>query len=55
MLQSLLEGGTKIFIGGDMETKFGAEIEGVAIQNLPHLEIQPICIQPTNPDNNANA
>jgi len=42
MLQSFLEGGTKIFIGRDMETKFGAETEGKAIQRLPHLGIQPI-------------
>jgi len=41
MLQSCLEEGTKIFIGEDMETKFGAEIEGMAIQSLPHLGIQP--------------
>jgi len=29
-----LKGGTKIFIGGDIETKFGAETEGTAIQSL---------------------
>ncbi|EDL81679.1 rCG63029 [Rattus norvegicus] len=45
------EGGTKIFIGGDMETKFRAETEGMAIQSLLHLEIQPIYIQPPNLDN----
>jgi len=32
-----------------METKFGAETEGMAIQSLPHLGIQPIYIQPPNP------
>ena len=49
MLQSL-EGG-KIFIGENMETIFGAETEGKAIQTLPHLGIQPIYIQLPNPDN----
>jgi len=29
--------------GGDTETKFGAETEGMAIQSLPHLESSP-CI-----------
>jgi len=37
MLQSFLKAGTKIFIGGNMEAKFGAETEGTAIQNLPHM------------------
>jgi len=41
MLQSFLKGGTKIFIREDMKTKFGAETEGIAIQNLPYLVIQP--------------
>jgi len=36
-----LEGGTKIFIGRDLDTKFGAETERVAIQSLFHLGIQP--------------
>jgi len=49
MLQSFLEGGTKIFIEGDMGTKFGAETEVMAIQRLPHLRIQHIYIQPPNP------
>jgi len=31
MLQSFLKGRMKIFIGGNMETKFGAETEGMAI------------------------
>jgi len=39
MLRSSLEGETKIFIGGYMETRFGAETEGMAIQRLPHLGI----------------
>jgi len=55
VLQSFLKGGTKIFIGGDMETKFGAETEGMAIQSLSHLGIQPIYIQPPNPENIADA
>jgi len=38
-----------------METKFGAETEGMAIQSLPHLGIQHIYIQPSNPDNIADA
>jgi len=54
MLHSL-EGGTKIFIGGDTETKFGAETEEKAIQRLLHLGIQVIYIQPPNPDNVADA
>jgi len=41
MLQSFLKGGTKIFIGGDIETKFGAETKGMVIQNLPHLGSNP--------------
>jgi len=44
MLQSFSKGGIKIFIGGDMVTKFGAESEGMIIQSLPHLGIQPTCI-----------
>jgi len=44
MLQSFLKGGTKIFIGGDMETEIGAETEGMAIQILPYLGIQLIYI-----------
>jgi len=40
--KSFLEGRPKIFIGGDMETKFGVETEGKAIQSLPHLGIHPI-------------
>jgi hypothetical protein len=35
----------KIHIGGNMETKCGAETEGKAIQRLPHLGINPICNQ----------
>jgi len=37
VLHSFLKGGTKRFIGGNMETKFGAETEGMALQSLPHL------------------
>ncbi|MBX8814663.1 hypothetical protein HBA91_18770 [Ochrobactrum sp. MR34] len=48
ILQSFFKGGTKIFIGGDMETRFGAETEGMAIQSLPYLGIQPIYLQPPN-------
>jgi len=36
-----LEGGTKIFRGGNMETKFGAETEGMALQSLPYLGSSP--------------
>jgi len=46
MLHSFLKGRIKVFIGGDMETKFGVETEGMAIQSLPHMCIQPIYIQP---------
>jgi len=49
MLQSFLEGGTKIFIVGNTETKCGAETEQKAIQRLP------MYIQPPNPDNIADA
>jgi len=38
-----------------MEMNFGSETEGKAIQSLPHLGIQPIYIQPPNPDNIADA
>jgi len=55
MLQFFLEGGTKIFIGGDMETKFGAQTEEMAIQSLFHLGIQSIYIQPPNSDNTVDA
>jgi len=34
-----------------METKCEAETEGMAIQSLSYLGIQPICTQPPNPDN----
>jgi hypothetical protein len=33
----LLRRGYKIFTGGNMETKYGADTEGKAIQRLPHL------------------
>jgi hypothetical protein len=32
----------KILKGGNNETKYGAETEGMAIQRLPHLGIHPI-------------
>ena len=37
----LLRRGNKIPMGGDTETKCGAETEGKAIQRLPHLGIHP--------------
>jgi hypothetical protein len=37
----LLRNGNKISMGGDTETKYGAENEGKAIQRLPHLRIHP--------------
>jgi hypothetical protein len=38
----LLRRENKIFTGGNMETKCGAETEGKAIQRLPNLGIHPI-------------
>ena len=38
----LLRRGNKIPIGGDTETKCGAESERKTIQRLPHLVIHPI-------------
>jgi hypothetical protein len=38
----LLRRGNKIIMGGNMETKCGAETEGKASQELPHLGIHPI-------------
>ena len=38
----LLRKGNKIPMGGDTETKCGAETEGKAIQRLPHLGIHPM-------------
>jgi hypothetical protein len=38
----LLRRGNKILTGGNMETKYGAETEGNAIQRLPHLGTHPI-------------
>jgi hypothetical protein len=32
----------KISMGGDTETKYGAETEGKVIQRLPHCGIHPI-------------
>jgi len=41
VLQSFLKGETKIFIGGDMETKFGAVTDGMTIQCLAIWESSP--------------
>lgn len=38
----LLRRGNKMLMGGDTETKCGAETGGKAIQRLPHLGIHPI-------------
>jgi hypothetical protein len=38
----LLRRRIKISMGGDTETKFGAETEGKAIQRLSHLGTHPI-------------
>jgi hypothetical protein len=38
----LLRRSNKIPMGGDTQTKCGAETEGKAIQRLPHLRIYPI-------------
>jgi hypothetical protein len=38
----LLRRWSKILIEGNMETKYGAETKGKAIQRLPHLGIHPI-------------
>ena len=38
----LLRRGNKIPMGGDIETKCGAETEGKAVQRLPNLGIHPI-------------
>jgi hypothetical protein len=43
----LLRSGFKIPMGGDTETKCGAETEGKAIQLLSHLGIHHICIYQT--------
>jgi hypothetical protein len=43
----LLRKENKIPMGGDTETKCGAETEGMTIQRLPHLGIHPICNQKT--------
>jgi hypothetical protein len=39
---SLLRRGNKIPMEGVIETKFGAETEGMTIQRLPYLGIHPI-------------
>ena len=38
----LLSRGNKILTRANMETKFGAETEGKAMQRLPYLGIHPI-------------
>jgi hypothetical protein len=38
----LLRRGNKILMGGNMETKCGADTGGKAMQRLPHLGIHPI-------------
>jgi hypothetical protein len=40
----LLRMGNKIPMGGDTETKYGAETEGKAIQRLFHLGIHPYTV-----------
>jgi hypothetical protein len=37
----LLRNGIKIPMRGNMETKYGAESEGMTIQGLPHLGLHP--------------
>jgi hypothetical protein len=39
-----LRRGNKILMGGDTETKYGAETEGKTIQRLPHLGIHPYTV-----------
>ena len=38
----LLRRGNKILMGANIETKYGTETEGKAIQRLPHLKTHPI-------------
>ena len=45
----LLRRGNKILTGGNMETKYGAETEGKAIQRLPHLGIIPYTVTKPGP------
>jgi hypothetical protein len=40
----LLRRGKKIPMGGDIETNHGAEIEGKAVQRLPHLGSIPYTV-----------
>jgi hypothetical protein len=42
ILQSYFRKGNKIPMGGDTETKYGAETEGKAIQKLLYLKIHPM-------------
>ena len=46
----LLRRGNKTLMGENIEIKCGAEIEGKAIQRLPHLGIHPIYIKSPNLD-----
>jgi hypothetical protein len=39
---SVLRRRGKIFIGGNMGTKYEAETEGMTIQRFPHLRMHPI-------------
>jgi hypothetical protein len=39
---SVLRRGNKILMGGNKETKCGADTEGKVIQRLPHLGIHPV-------------
>jgi len=43
----LLRRGNKIFMGGNTGTNSRADIEGKAIQRLPHLGIHPLCSHQT--------
>jgi hypothetical protein len=43
----ILKMGNKILKGGNMETKCGTQVEGKAIQTLPHHGIHPTYRQQT--------
>ena len=40
----LLRSGNKVLMGGNMETKYGAQTEGKTIQRLSHLGIHPYTV-----------
>jgi len=42
MFHSVLNGGTKISIGGDMEAKFRPETKGMAVQSIQEVIQKPI-------------